>query len=212
MIALVALLRVCGRFRTVKASANTPAGAQAPRVIRFGCHDTRKNFPKHSSRKRGESNFLRGFEKAYLAEILPTSVPFAHGREFSLIGYGRADLIWLAWRNRSGASQDFSAVAVRRAVRVTAIEAKLRDWRKGLAQAAKYRYFAHRSVLVLAPETIGVALPHLATFRRLGVCLWEFDAKTGKIKKYITPQEATPLNARAYARALNMIEHRLKLS
>ena len=180
-----------------------------PKVIRFGCHDTRRNLPGVSSRKRGESNFLGKFERAYLAETLLESAPFARGREFSLTGYGRADLVWLAWRGQ--ASEDFSAMAVQRRVRLTAIEAKLKDWRKGLAQAARYRYFANRAVLVLPPAAAASALPYLNTFKKLGVGLWGFDMKSGKITRHTTPRETAPLNSQAYARALEMITNGLKL-
>lgn len=179
------------------------------KVIRFGCHDTRRNLPAISSRKRGEANFLGKFERAYLAEALNNAPPFARGREFSLTGYGRADLVWLAWRGQG--SQDFSAMAVQRRVRLTAIEAKLKDWRKGLAQVSRYRYFANRALLVLPPAAANAALPFLAVFKKLGVGLWEFDMGTGKITKHTTPRETVPLNSQAHARALEMIAHGLKL-
>lgn len=181
-----------------------------PKVIRFGSHDTRRNLPPVSSRKRGETNFLGKFERAYLGEVLSRPSPFARGREFSLTGYGRADLVWLAWRGQ--APEDFTAMSVRSRVRVTAIEAKLKDWRKGLTQASRYRYFANRAILVLPPDTTAAALPFLATFRKLGVGLWSFDMKSGRITKHTTPREAAPLNAQAHLRALEMIAHSLKLS
>lgn len=181
-----------------------------PKVIRFGCHDTRKNLPALSSRKRGEANFLGKFERAYLAEAVSSQTPFARGREFNLTGYGRADLIWLAWKGKGG-TEDFSAMAVQRRVKLTAIEAKLKDWRKGLTQTVRYRYFANRTVLVLAPAAAAAALPHLATFKKLAVGLWEFDPVTEKITRHTTPRESTPLNSQAHARALDMIAHGLKL-
>ncbi len=181
-----------------------------PKVIRFGCHDTRKNLPALSSRKRGEANFLGKFERAYLAEAMSSQTPFARGREFSLTGYGRADLVWLAWRGK-GDTEDFSAMTVQRRVKLTAIEAKLKDWRKGLTQTVRYRYFANRAVLVLTPAAAAAALAHLAIFKKLGVGLWEFDPVSEKITKHTTPRETAPLNSQAHARALEMIAHGLKL-
>lgn len=194
----------------MKAVAISSPARNEPKVIRFGCHDTRRNLPAVSSRKRGEANFLGRFERAYMAEAMGKAAPFARGREFNLTGYGRADLVWLAWRSRGGA-EDFSAVAVQRQVRITAVEAKLKDWRKGLAQAARYRYFANRAVLVLPPAASASALPYLESFKKLGVGLWEFDMESGKITKHTTPRETAPLNSQAYARALEMIAHGLKL-
>lgn len=194
----------------MKSVAPPAVDRNGPKVIRFGCHDTRRNLPAISSRKRGEINFLGKFERAYLAEALGKDAPYARGREFSLTGYGRADLVWLAWRG-SRSSEDFSALAVRQRVRLTAIEAKLKDWRKGLAQAARYRYFANRAVLVLPPSATTAALPFLASFKKLGVGLWEFDMGSEKITKHTTPRETMPLNSLAHARALEMIKHGLKL-
>ena len=208
--ALVVRRALCRRIVTVKHVAKLPSSNREPKVIRFGCHDTRRNLPAVSSRKRGETNFLGKFERAYLAEALHTAAPFARVREFSLTGYGRADLVWLAWSGRG--SEDFSAMAVQRRVRVTAIEAKLKDWRKGLAQVARYRYFANRALLVLPPAATVAALPFLAAFKKLGVGLWEFDMASGKITKHTTPRETAPLNSQAHARALEMITHSLKLS
>ena len=181
----------------------------APKVIRFGCYDTRRNLPAVSSRKRGEDNFLNEFERAYLAQEVGGSIPFASGREFSLTGYGRADLVWLAWRGQG--AEDFGAIKAQRRVSITAIEAKLKDWRKGLTQVARYRYFANRALLVLPPATTATALPYLATFKKLEVGLWEFDMDSGTITEHTTPRESKPLNSQAFARALEMITHRLKI-
>jgi hypothetical protein len=194
---------------TVKTASTKTPTRHAPKVIRFGCHDTRRNLPAVSSRKRGEANFLGKFERAYLAEVLNEGALFARGREFSLTGYGRADLVWLAWRGQG--SEDFSAMAVQRRVRVTAIEAKLKDWRKGLTQAVRYRYFANRAILVLTTSAASTALPHLATFKKLRVGLWEFDPVSERITKHTTPRETEPLNTKAHARALDLIAHGLKL-
>lgn len=179
-----------------------------PKVIRFGCYDTRRNLPPVSARKRGETNFLGKFERAYLAQALNGYIPFAYGREFSLTRYGRADLVLLAWRGQG--AEDFSAITAQRRVSLTAIEAKLKDWRKGLTQVARYRYFANRTLLVLPPATAALALPYLNTFKKLGVGLWEFDIESGTITKHTTPRESKPLNSQASTRALEMIIHGLK--
>ena len=178
-----------------------------PRGIRFGCHDTRQNLPRVFSAKRGEANFLRQFERAYFANIKNAVSCDARGREFALEGYGRADIVWLAWSK----DEDFTAVSLLRKVQITAIEAKLKDWRKGLMQAARYRYFANQTILVLPPQASSVAVGFLENFRKLGVGLWEFDPQSGVIIKHTTPRKKKPLSALAYARALKIITCRLKL-
>jgi len=181
-----------------------------PRGIRFGCHDTRRNLPPVFSTKRGEANFLGQFERAYFADVKNAAKCVARGREFSLDGYGRADVIWLAWEKGTN-NEDFTAVALQHQVQIIAIEAKLKDWRKGLMQAARYRYFSNRAILVLPSQAASVAVRYLETFRKLRVGLWEFDPRSASIIKHTTPRIQKPLSALAYTRAVKMISPRLKL-
>lgn len=52
-----------------------------------------------------------------------------------------------------------------------AIEAKVRDWRKGLKQAMRYKSFADKSYLAVYDEFIDVPLGHLDVFRALNIGL-----------------------------------------
>jgi hypothetical protein len=175
------------------------------RVVRLGGQNTRRNLPQASARKRGESNFLRGFERAYFAN---DAVGGIASREFTIEGFGRADLIWLAWTH-SGRRGDFSAMELKK-VRLTAIEAKLADWRKGLQQAYRYRYFSDRSLLVL-PRPVAIhAREFLRTFRRLRVGLWSFDPETYRIQKIFTPRCSPPLNSCAREKALVSLQRAFK--
>lgn len=183
------------------------ATTSRPMFIEFGCQDTRRNLPRASALKRTEANFLRKFERVYLA--MESTAAFA-GREFGLQGYGRADLVWLAYES-SVAPGEFTALALKKRVRLTAIEGKIKDWRKGLIQAARYRYFAHRSLLVLPMETAEKAACFLDTFRSLRVGLWGFDPKTCRLRKWCTPRAASPLNKRAWEKAVHLIGSRLDL-
>jgi hypothetical protein len=160
-----------------------------------------------AARKGLELVFLREFERSYIAEELGIAIA---GREFALEGFGRADLVWLAW-TPNASSNEFSALALKKRVRLTAIEAKISDWRKGLQQAFRYRYFAHRALLVLPMETASVAARFIATFRKLRVGLWGFDAKTGRLHKRFTPRCASPINSTALEKALHVIESSLEL-
>jgi hypothetical protein len=182
--------------------------ATPPRVLRFRALDTRKNFPQASSAKRAESSFLSRFERVYLAH--EAGGQFAGGREFAIDGYGRADLLWLAWR-RPAADDDFSALALKERIQLTAIEAKMKDWRKGLQQASRYRYFANRALLVLPPATARIARKYLATFRSLNVGLWEFDPALGRITKHTTPRIRRPISGRAREKALHVLAQHLNL-
>jgi hypothetical protein len=173
-----------------------------PAFVRSRSQDTRRNLPRATRSKRAESNFLRKFEQAYLEMERAAAVA---SREFAVEGFGRADLVWVAWRGKSSRN-DFTALALKKRIRLTAIEGKVSDWRKGLQQAFRYRYFAHRSILVLPMETASTAAPFLATFRRLCVGLWGFDSSSGRIRKWCTPRTATPLNRKAWEKALHLFE------
>jgi hypothetical protein len=181
------------------------------KTIKFGCHDTRRNLPIASSSKRGESNFVAKFEKAYLASELKkfsTETEFATGREFALNGFGRADMLFMAWSTSSNA-QDFTALALK-SLKLTAFEAKLKDWRKGLMQASQYRFFANRAVLVLPSGAAATAIGFLEAFRALNVGLWEFDTATESLKRHFTPRLGKPLNTKAREKAIHLISSKLK--
>ena len=179
-----------------------------PVFVEFGCQDTRRNLPRCTASKRREAQFLRQFERVYLAAEGKTAVA---GREFGMEGFGRADLVWLAWEAKP-AAEEFTALALKKRIRLTAIEGKVSDWRKGLQQAFRYRYFAHRSLLVLPMGTAKTAAPFLTTFRRLRVGLWGFDCKSGKLRKWCTPRAAAPFDRKAWGKALHLIESRLEFS
>lgn len=176
-----------------------------PQIVNFGSHNTRQNLPSIVARKRGESNFLRRFEKTYLAAERVQ----ATGREFALEGFGRADLVWIAWSQKKD-TRDFTALEMRKLLKVTAIEGKISDWRKGLQQAFRYRYFAHRAILVLPEQIAKSASTFITTFQRLHVGLWSFNAGTGKLRKLFTPRAAVPLNRDAWEKAVTLIGSRLQ--
>lgn len=192
----------------MKPKSKNPVLSSSLRVIRFGAQNTRQNFPEASASKRTESNFLARFERAYFAQEMGRE--FAAGREFSLTGYGRADLLWIAWR-RSSSREEFSAMALKKHIQLTAIEAKLKDWRKGLQQASRYRHFANRALLVLPPQTSRIACRYLPLFRSLNVGLWEFDPVSVRIVKHTTPHIRRALNGKAREKAMQVLQRHLNL-
>lgn len=178
-----------------------------PARVDFGCHDTRKNLPAVSASKRGEVNFLAKFERVYLEESAgPHAAQKQHasGREFALDGFGRADLVFMAW-TPSKHSEDFLALALQH-LDLTAIEAKIKDWRKGLMQASRYRFFANQALLLLPPASARIAARFLPTFQALQVGLWEFDPAALVITKHFTPAKARPLNTKAREKAVHLIQ------
>jgi hypothetical protein len=181
-----------------------------PKTVEFECQDTRLNLPVAISGSQGEANFVDKFEKAYLVEEIrkPGFLSLASGREFALEGFGRADVLFMAWKPAADGG-DFTAMSLR-SLSITAIEGKMSDWRKGLMQASRYRFFANRSLLVLPPKVCATALGYLQTFRDLNVGLWQFNPETGAIRKHFTPRHGQPLNSKAREKAIQLISVRLK--
>ena len=118
--------------------------------MRFRSTSPRKNLPPIISRKRAEANFLCSFERAFVAGHCQTKQ--ITWWDFALQGYGIPDLITFAWSTDQNQAPVLSLEALRQKLQrqqLTAFELKLRDRRKGIVQAYRYRYFCDRSIVVL---------------------------------------------------------------
>jgi hypothetical protein len=172
--------------------------------LRNKSQNTRKNLPAKSSRRRGESNFLRAFERAYFSRI--RNIGIATG-EFSIHGYGIADLVWISWVAPES-EEEFTALSLERQLsrrRLFAFEAKLKDWRRALKQAFRYRYFADKAIVVMPLANASIAIANLDAFRHLEVGLWTFDPKAENIREYFTPKKLRALNSLARKKAISLI-------
>jgi hypothetical protein len=72
----------------------------------FKAHSPRRNLPAGVSRKRGESNFVSAFSKAYIATVGPHGIG---GSEFAISNFGIADFVWLHWQRDD---QDGTALSI----------------------------------------------------------------------------------------------------
>jgi hypothetical protein len=180
-------------------------------MLRFKKRHPRRNLPAPLSRKRGESNFVSSFSRAYIDSLASQGVG---GKEFALSGFGIADFVWVAWRNKVN-PEEASALSVEQIKsllnghRLTAFEMKLSDWRKGLSQAYRYSYFADLAVVVL-PSAVAEKV-EIGLFRDLNIALWSFDPVTQVIAKLFTPRRSGPRNAKAKDRALDALGRCLQL-
>lgn len=181
-------------------------------LARFKSPNPRKNLPRETSRKRGESNLLRAFEYAYVSR-------YCRGRQvawqdFALQGYGIADLVMLSWSTPDDGGAAFSVEQLRRHLRrrrLTGFEVKLVDWRKALIQAHRYRYFCDRAIVVLPEKTAKIAEANLNLFRSLDIGLWAFDTAADTIKKRFTPRDAQARNSQAREKAIEVILAKVQL-
>lgn len=200
-----------GERKLLAVSAPMMSGGQGSRPVHritFRAQNTRKNFRDEAARKRGESNFLRAFERVYFQSAKTGAI--AAG-EFGLSGYGVADLVWIAW-NPDAVGEEFTACSLERRLKrrhLHAFEAKLKDWRKALQQAFRYRYFADKSIVVLPSENAQAAEAHLETFQHLNIGLWTFDKTSGRIRKCFTPCGVSALNRQAREKAISLISSKV---
>lgn len=176
--------------------------------IKSSEHIPRKNFGNAASRRRGESNFLKDFEKAFFARAKQGIAI----DEFSVAQHGIADLLWIGWRHEG--SEEFSALALHKMMQrrhLYAFEAKLTDWQKALQQAYRYRYYADKAIVLMPLENSQTAVQHLGAFREAKVGLWSFDKKTGKIREFYTPTKVRALNQKSRVKAIDKLAKTLKL-
>ncbi|NQT93800.1 MAG: hypothetical protein HQ559_13660 [Lentisphaerae bacterium] len=143
-----------------------------------------------------EDRFADAFAEAY-----DSRYPWLHSgspklnrvmaREVPVNGFGIADLVTVSWDIESDTWQtDPLSAELRPTVR--AFEFKLSNWRKGLMQAHRYRFFADVAMLVLPTSKLAVAEPFHATFQAINVGLWGFNPVSGTISTVLTPRPRMP--------------------
>jgi len=79
---------------------------------------------------------------------------------------------------------------------IIAIEAKLKDWKKGFIQANRYKSFANKVYLALPANR--AHLVNEVLLRRHNVGLIAFDSVASEIKKAVHPRTAQPHNVFKY--------------
>ena len=185
-------------------------GNAIPDVLKLSskAYNTRRNFGNAAARKRGESNFMRAFERAYFARVNAHGVAVG---EFSIAGFGVADLVWVGW-TRGLAQEEFTAVTLEKQLRrrhLHAFEGKLKDWRRALQQAFRYRYFADKAIVVMPRENADAAIANLDAFRHSLVGLWTFDVATETIREHYTPTRVRAFSGDAREKAIRSLSSKI---
>lgn len=167
-----------------------------PNEVSFQTYNTRRNLPAHTGRRRGEANFVGAFLKAFMEKAKDDSWC---GRHFAVAGCGVADcIVFRLKKTRSGRAKPH----------LVAFEAKLFDWRKALAQAFRYRYYADSAIVMLPASAAKAAMRNREAFERCGVGLWTFNTRSGAVCHRIAAVTRAPLNTRKREQALLLIERR----
>lgn len=75
--------------------------------------------------------------------------------------------------------------------KVYAVEAKLRDWKRALKQANRYRDYAHQSWVLLDEKNVNPAYKNIEQFKRLGIGLASISTE-GYVNRISVPRDECP--------------------
>jgi hypothetical protein len=162
-------------------------------IYEYSFHNPQKNFSGGNIRPNPEAVFAEQFAQSYcdrFAQILSGTCKdkTLFIREVPVSGNGIADLLVFSWSDiltpQEPTPLDFEQLDPT----IRAFEFKLSNWRKGLMQAHRYKYFPHASILVLPRNKMKSVKPELNLFRKLRVGLWGFLPETGSITCFYTPR------------------------
>lgn len=116
-------------------------------------------------------------------------------RELPVPGSGIADLVVVKEHDCVKINQPKTTVQ--------AFEFKIKDWRKGLMQAHRYKYFSNSSILVVPSHTVKSAEKSIDLFKQLGVGLWAFNVSSLTVTKRFTPRPKKVMDAKRAAYVLD---------
>jgi hypothetical protein len=156
--------------------------------ISFSVPNPRKNLPANVRNKRTETLFQNKFLKQW---TLQNNAFGIGGSQFAVPGFGIADYVFIETNQH-----------------ITAFEFKISDWRKGLAQAARYKCYAHRSFLVVPQSIIHRIKPFFKGLSEINIGLYAFDCQTEIIKIIFQPKIKEPFSKNAHNNALSILNRK----
>lgn len=161
-------------------------------IYKCSFRSSQLNFPGMDSGQNPEAEFAEQFALTYSSRFAQVHSGTRKSntlfiREMPVSGNGVADLLVFSWSQPSADSSTVPDLEQLNST-VRAFEFKLSDWRRGLMQAHRYKYFSHVSILVLPIEKLKPAKSHLETFQALRVGLWGFSPDRGTITRVYTPR------------------------
>ncbi|MBU0767817.1 MAG: hypothetical protein KJ687_01810 [Proteobacteria bacterium] len=162
-------------------------------IYEYPFHNPQKNFFGGDARPNPEAMFAEQFARSYCDRFSQIHSGTCKDRtlfvrEVPVSGNGIADLLVFSWSSTLAPQESISLDLEQLAPTVRAFEFKLSNWRKGLMQAHRYKYFSHASILVLPGNKMKSVKPEINLFRKLRVGLWGFLPETGRITCFYTPR------------------------
>jgi hypothetical protein len=180
---------------------NSQIAAHAPKTSSY---HPEKNLPgRNPHRITKEDRFTLNFIKSYRAQYLAIhhrslKTENAFIRQMAINGFGIADLVSISWppdkyKRTYNTIEDF---LLKSRPTIRAFEIKLDNWRKGLIQTNRYRYYANTSILVLPNNKCVSALSYITTFHKIHVGLWGYDDISKRVFPYYTPRPSLEIEAK----------------
>ncbi len=140
--------------------------------------------------------FGRAYHQEHADKQADGGLAFEMGREMCVQGLGIADMV--------------SVFISPRKLVLHAFEMKLKDWRKALSQAYRYKYYADAAYVVLPTDEAAKAAQSLTVFQTINVGLWAFDKEENCIKKIHNPRKDSPISNAAYQKAVACLSRHFK--
>ena len=162
-----------------------------------------------------ESQFVKSFIESYNKQYSSMhsgskKVNRIIAREVPMNGFGIADLVTVSWDSKISIDQNNIDVKIFNPT-VRAFEFKLSDWRKGLMQAHRYRFFSDAAILVIPEQKLDLVSNYIDTFTKINVGLWGFDTNKGTITTIQTPRPRKPADIKYREIAVNQVLESTKL-
>jgi hypothetical protein len=208
---MINLIQLIAFFHSIRyhPGVNSQIAVHAPKA---SFYHPEKNLPGRNPHRitkedRFTLNFIRSYRAQYLA-IHHRSPKTKHVfiRQMAINGFGIADLVYISWppdkNKRTYDSIEDFLLNSRPTIR--AFEIKLDNWRKGLIQTNRYKYYANTSILVLPNNRCFSALSYIATFHKIHVGLWGFDDITKRVFPYYTPRPSSAIESKYRLKALEI--------
>jgi hypothetical protein len=162
------------------------------RIYEYPFRSPQQNFPGMDAKQNPEAEFAEQFIIAYNNKF--EQIHYGTSKEKTLFvrempvsGNGIADLLVFSWSRTSMQNSPVPDLEQLNST-VRAFEFKLSNWRSGLMQAHRYKYFSHASILVVPRDKLKSARSYMEIFRALRVGLWGFSPETGSIARVYTPR------------------------
>jgi len=183
--------------------------SNTPKIYEHQFHNPLKNLSGGIDRKNPEGEFAIQFTKAYGDRFLQihsgtSKKNTVFMREVPISGNGIADLLVFSWTHDLNSKDCADLELEQLNPTIRAFEFKLSNWRKGMMQAHRYKYFSHATILVLPTHKLNAVESHLDIFQKLRVGLWGFDPERGSITCAYTPRPKNQLISKHSKKAMQL--------